>query len=234
MTHSENKISLLSVFVYSLMLALLFLAGFTISQRRPELPESLVVEEDTVVVNTDISNAYALQAIISHRDNLLATSNSPKPIFGNCSPGSLETHQFTYRDAWGKNAFSLTITSRGEAAIASWQAWINNDEKRRFELGLVKERMISQTAWSELKKRIRNSKFLESAPLALDENGFPVMGADGDTWTIESCVDGRYHFADRWSPYGPEYASFRDIGKAMVESAGSVYRLPEIGFFDYE
>lgn len=124
------------------------------------------------------------------------------------------------------------MSARGESANAVWQKFSENREDKRFEYSPPENLSVTEPDWNTLKQTIRRSHILQMPPVALDENGFPIGGADGDSWIIESCVDGQYHFASRWTPYGHEYDSFRSVGKAMIISGGSRHQTVAIQVID--
>jgi hypothetical protein len=223
----KNKISLLSVFGFGLLIGSVCIGLFAHSQKRLDIPDTYNEPEEAALnVVTDISNYYSFQKIVDHRDRQLTTLNSRAPLFGNCHLGDGETHRIEYHDTWFKNAFSLTLTNRNDAIKAEWKKLIDNHDLKRFEYTESQRSEVSTQDWKAFRATLRSTKFLEMPPMLYDENGFPLIGLDGDSWTIESCVNGRYHYAYRWTPYGKEFDSFRSVGYSMVKAGGNVFQLP--------
>lgn len=220
----KNKISLLAIFGFGLLIGSVCVGVFVYSQKSMGIPSDYIEPLDSELkVVTNISAYSSLDWIQMHRDSERRTLNSNVPLIESCSPDSYETHYFVYRDAWVKSSFSLTITRQHGSIVANWKKLVHNRIEKRFEYLNSERQLVREADWITLRKIIRESRFLEMDPIASDENGYPVMVADGDSWTIESCVNGRYHFANRSTPYGRKDKGFRNVGMAMIKAGGSKY-----------
>jgi hypothetical protein len=80
-------------------------------------------------------------------------------------------------------------------------------------------RNLAPEAWQRAVAVVSEPAFSQLAP-------GNTPGLDGFDINIESCLGGRYHLVNRWSPSGKEHRAFLDAAAAVNRIAGAVHALP--------
>lgn len=121
MTSLRNRISLFSIFAFGILIGLVSTVFLVKAHKKQEIPAAFYVATEKIKVVTNISDEFSRRSILGHRDEQLTYTNIPRPLFDSCNKQSVETYRFSYRDAWLRSSFTLSLSARGESANAVWQ-----------------------------------------------------------------------------------------------------------------
>ncbi len=212
--------------------------------RQPALqPE----ETPAPLPTTDVSQYHARIFVAGYRDGIAdVLDEDGELLFDRCGRFGIAPDELrlTWLDAWGRDSFTVGVVARGERVEATWKHVglappppepppLSRDGRHRaqqepatsyvnsgaYQVLATSTRPLDAAQWRRALAAVREREFV-----ALQPSG--ERGKDGGVAIIESCIEGRYHLVDRFSPHAPDQRAFLRTARSIEFAAGAVYAMP--------
>jgi hypothetical protein len=143
-------------------------------------------------------------------------------LIDTCKPGAVESVRLTFHDPDFKRAFTLGIVAEEKGALAMWQGLQRDAASKRVSTVGVQGVRFDVNGWRQVRQSLLNPNYSTLPPEALSPIG-PRYRDQGDTWRIESCLDGAYRLTTRHKPDAYRDRDFLVAARGMMRLAGSLY-----------
>ena len=180
----------------------------------PPAPPPLVETPEQLKTRAD--------AVATHRAFMHGIFGEGQALVDACKPGAPEAVRLTFHDVRWERAFTLGMVASGKGADAMWQGLREDrDAKRVVTVGVQGVRMDGN-GWRQVRQSLTAPNYTSLPPEQLIAYG--TRGRfDGDTYRIESCLDGKYRLTTRHKPDPVRDIDLLRAAQGMQRLAGSVY-----------
>jgi hypothetical protein len=173
------------------------------------------------VESADMQRVRA-EAVATHRAFMTSIYGEGQALVDNCKPGAPEAVRLTYHDARWERAFTLGIVAAGKGADAVWQGLREDREHKRVVTVGVQGVRMDGNGWRQVRQSLTTPNYRSLPPEQLIAYG--TRGRwDGETYRIESCLDGQYRLTTRHKPDPDRDIDLIHAAQGMMRLAGSVY-----------
>jgi hypothetical protein len=162
------------------------------------------------------------EATATHRTFMTGIYGEGEALVDTCKPGSPETVRLTFHDARWERAFTLGMVAEGKGAVATWQGLREDRANQRVVTVGVQGVRMDGNGWRQVRQSLTAPTYTSLPPEPLIAYG--TRGRwDGDTYRIESCLDGKYRLTTRHKPDPLRDIDLLHAAQGMMRLAGSVY-----------
>ena len=173
------------------------------------------------VESADMQRVRA-DAIATHRAFMTGIYGEGEALVDACKPGAPEAVRLTFHDARWERAFTLGMVAEGKGAVATWQGLREDRANKRVVTVGVQGVRMDGNGWRQVRQSLTAPNYTSLPPEPLIAYG--TRGRwDGDTYRIESCLDGKYRLTTRHKPDPQRDIDLIHAAQGLMRLAGSVY-----------